>query len=186
LDYFAGSGTTGHALLNLNFEDGGKRQFILCTNNENNICTDICYPRIANVLRGYTNRKGESVKGLGGNLKYYTTTFVPASPTDRNKELLTLQSTEILTLKEGTFEKVTENPSYVIYRNSDKYTGIIFDQLSFTEFKKSVAKINKPISLYIFSLADDDFSDDFADMRGLIKICAIPESILRVYRRIFR
>jgi adenine-specific DNA-methyltransferase len=186
LDYFAGSGTTGHALLNLNFEDGGKRQFILCTNNENNICTDICYPRIANVIRGYTNRKGESVKGLGGNLKYYTTAFVPASPTDKNKELLTLQSTEILTLKEGTFEKVTENPSYVIYRNSDKYTGIIFDQLSFTEFKKSVAKINKPISLYIFSLADDDFSDDFADMRGLIKICAIPESILRVYRRIFR
>jgi adenine-specific DNA-methyltransferase len=186
LDYFAGSGTTGHALLNLNFEDGGKRQFILCTNNENNICTDICYPRIANVIRGYTNRKGESVKGLGGNLKYYTTAFVPASPTDKNKELLTLQSTEILTLKEGTFEKVTENPSYVIYRNADKYTGIIFDQLSFTEFKKSVAKINKPISLYIFSLADDDFNDDFADMRGLIKICAIPESILRVYRRIFR
>ena len=186
LDYFAGSGTTGHALLNLNFKDGGKRQFILCTNNENNICTDICYPRIANVIRGYTNSKGESVKGLGGNLKYYTTAFVPASPTDKHKELLTLQSTEILTLKEGTFEKVTENPSYVIYRNSDKYTGIIFDQLSFTAFKKSVAKINKPISLYIFSLADDDFSDDFADMRGLIRICAIPESILRVYRRIFR
>ena len=85
-----------------------------------------------------------------------------------------------------TFEKVIENPSYVIYRNSDKYTGIIFDQLSFDQFKKTVANVNIPISLYIFSLVDDDFSDDFADMRGLIKICAIPESILRVYRRIFR
>jgi len=186
LDFFAGSGTTGHAVLDLNKQDGGNRQFILCTNNENNICTDICYPRIKNVIKGYKNQKGEKVLGLGGNLKYYVTSFVPAAPTDENKELLTKQSIEMLTLKEGTFEKVTGNPSYVIYRNLDKYTGIIFDQLSFAEFKKAIAKVNKPISLYIFSLVDDDFSDDFADMRGLVKICAIPESILRVYRRIFR
>jgi hypothetical protein len=137
-------------------------------------------------MKGYTSRTGEAVAGLGGNLKYYTTAFVPAAPIDKNKELLAKQSIEMLTLKEGTFEKLTENPSYVIYGNTDKYTGIIFDQLSFAEFKKAVATINKPISLYIFSLADDDFSDDFADMRGLIKICSIPESILRVYRRIFR
>ncbi len=186
LDFFAGSGTTGHAVLSLNSEDGGNRRFILCTNNENNICTEVCYPRIQKVMRGYKNSKDENVSGLGGNLKYYKTAFVPAAPTDRNKELLTRQSIEMLTLKEGTFEKVTENPSYTIYRHSDKYTGIIFDQLSFSEFKKAVAKVNKPISLYIFSLADEDFSDDFADMRGLVKICAIPESILRVYRRIFR
>ncbi len=186
LDFFAGSGTTGHAVLDLNKEDGGRRQFILCTNNENNICTDVCYPRINRVMKGYNNSKDEGIEGLGGNLKYYRTEFVPAEPTDKNKELLTRQSIEMLTLKEGTFEKVTDNPSYVIYRNSDRYTGIIFDQLSFDEFKKTVAKVNKPISLYIFSLADEDFSDDFADMRGLVKICAIPESILRVYRRIFR
>jgi adenine-specific DNA-methyltransferase len=186
LDFFAGSGTTGHALLSLNSEDGGKRQFILCTNNENNICTEVCYPRIGRAMQGYTNSKGEITEGLGGNLKYYRTGFVPAAPTDKNKELLTKQSVEMLTLKEGTFEKVTGNPSYVIYRNSDKYTGIIFDQLSFAEFKKAIVKVNKPISLYIFSLADDDFSDDFVDMKGVIKICAIPESILRVYRRIFR
>ena len=186
LDFFAGSGTTGHALLSLNSEDGGKRQFILCTNNENNILTEDCYPRMQRVIQGYNNSEDQSIKGLGGNLKYYRTEFVPATPTDKNKELLTMQSIEMLNLKESTFEKVTENPSYVMYRNSDKYTGIIFDQLSFTKFKKEISKVNKPVSLYIFSLADDDFSDDFADMRGLIKICAIPESILRVYRRIFR
>ena len=37
LDFFAGSGTTGHAVMKLNAEDGGNRKFILCTNNENNI-----------------------------------------------------------------------------------------------------------------------------------------------------
>ena len=53
LDFFAGSGTTGHAVLELNKNDGGNRKFILCTNNENNICTDVTYPRIHNVIKGY-------------------------------------------------------------------------------------------------------------------------------------
>lgn len=186
LDFMAGSGTTGHAVLDLNKEDGGHRQFILCTNNENNICTEVCYPRIQRVMKGYKNSKGEDNEGLGGNLKYYATSFVPAASTDKNKELLTRQSIEMLTLKEGTFDKVTDNLSYVIYRNSSKFTGIILDQRSFSDFKKAVSKVNKPISLYIFSLADEDFSDDFADMKGIVKICSIPEAILRVYRRIFR
>ena len=53
LDFFAGSGTTGHAVLEMNKEDSGNRQFILCTNNENNICDEITYPRIKNVIKGY-------------------------------------------------------------------------------------------------------------------------------------
>lgn len=76
LDFFAGSGTTGHAVLELNKQDGGNRRFILCTNNENNICTDVCYPRIKKVINGYKNLKGEKIKGLGGNLKYFKTDFV--------------------------------------------------------------------------------------------------------------
>lgn len=50
LDFFAGSGTTGHAVMKLNAEDGGNRKFILCTNNENNICRDITYERIKRVI----------------------------------------------------------------------------------------------------------------------------------------
>ena len=53
LDFFVGSGTTGHAVLEMNKEDGGDRKFILCTNNEGNICTDVTYPRIHNVIKGY-------------------------------------------------------------------------------------------------------------------------------------
>jgi len=60
LDFFAGSGTAGHAVLEMNKDDGGNRKFILCTNNEDNdgdgikICSDICYPRIKNVIQGYS------------------------------------------------------------------------------------------------------------------------------------
>lgn len=53
LDYFAGSGTTAHAVMEINKRDGGSRQCIVCTNNENNICTEITYPRISKVIGGY-------------------------------------------------------------------------------------------------------------------------------------
>ncbi len=53
LDFFAGSGTTGQAVLELNKEDGGNRKFILCTNNEGDICDEITYPRIKNIISGY-------------------------------------------------------------------------------------------------------------------------------------
>lgn len=79
LDFFAGSGTTGHAVLELNKEDGGNRQFILCTNNEENICTDICYPRIQKAIYGYKTPRGENIENLGGNLKYFKTSFVKRS-----------------------------------------------------------------------------------------------------------
>ncbi|WP_025209408.1 site-specific DNA-methyltransferase [Hippea sp. KM1] len=50
LDFFAGSGTTGEAVLKLNEEDGGNRRFILCNTNENNIFSNICYRRLKNLL----------------------------------------------------------------------------------------------------------------------------------------
>ena len=70
LDFFAGSGTTGHAVMKLNAEDGGKRRFILCTNNENNICRDVTYERIKRVIG---RDKYEA------SLKYFKVEFVPIS-----------------------------------------------------------------------------------------------------------
>jgi adenine-specific DNA-methyltransferase len=70
LDFFAGSGSTGHAVLDLN-ADGGTRSFILCTNNQNNICHEITYPRVKNVVLGHG-----STPGIPANVKYYRTDFV--------------------------------------------------------------------------------------------------------------
>lgn len=72
LDFFAGSGTTGHAVLRQNMKDGGNRHFILCTNNENNICEEVTYERIKRVINGYGD-----TEGIPANLKYYRTDFVP-------------------------------------------------------------------------------------------------------------
>ncbi|WP_392420083.1 MULTISPECIES: site-specific DNA-methyltransferase [Capnocytophaga] len=75
LDFFAGSGTTGHAVLKANSQDKGNRKFIVCTNNENNICQEITYPRLQKVIQGYTNAKGKQVEGMKAHLKYFKTAF---------------------------------------------------------------------------------------------------------------
>ncbi|QLG69871.1 MAG: Type III restriction-modification system methylation subunit [Candidatus Woesebacteria bacterium] len=192
LDFFAGSGTTGNAVLELNREDNRDHKFILCTNNENNngngykIAEYICYPRIKKVIEGYKNLKGEQVEGLGGNLKYFKTDFVDAEPSDKNKIRLTHQATEMLCVKEGTFEKVIDNERFKIFKNSNHYTGIIWDQTAIPEFKKVIKDIKGKISVYVFSLGDETFDEEFTDIKQKVKLSPIPEAILRMYRGIFK
>ncbi len=70
LDFFAGSGTTGHAVMKLNAEDGGDRNFILCTNNENNICRDVTYERLKRVI---------ARDNFSASLKYFKVDYIPIS-----------------------------------------------------------------------------------------------------------
>jgi adenine-specific DNA-methyltransferase len=193
LDFFAGSGTAGHATLQLNKKDSGSRTFILCTNNEDNnglglkIAEDICYPRIKKIIQGYKNSKSGKVAGLGGNLKYFKTDFVDyKESTDRNKIKLTKEAVEMLCVKEGAFESVLNNKDFKIFKNHDHYTGIIFDQLAIEDFKKAIKDIKGKISVYIFSLGDDSFEDEFEDIKQKVKLSPIPEAILKVYRRIYK
>lgn len=73
LDFFAGSGTTGHAVMQLNKDDGGKRKYILCTNNENKICEEVTYKRLQNIQ-----------EDLPHNLKYFKTDFTPKFSADED------------------------------------------------------------------------------------------------------
>ena len=71
LDFFAGSGTTGHAVLKYNATNkDSNRRFILCTNNENNICRDVTYERIKRVI---------DKEGYKASLKYYKVDYIPVS-----------------------------------------------------------------------------------------------------------
>jgi adenine-specific DNA-methyltransferase len=86
LDFFAGSGTTAHALMKLNAEDGGNRRYILVSSTEatgdapnKNLCRDVCAERVRRVAQGYDNKKGEIVEGLGGSFAYLTTRRIPVS-----------------------------------------------------------------------------------------------------------
>ena len=75
LDFFAGSGSTAQAVMELN-SDGGSRRFILCTNNENDICDKVTYPRVRTIITGNRPDGSKYSDGIPGNLKYFRTDFV--------------------------------------------------------------------------------------------------------------
>ena len=79
LDSFAGSGTTGHAVLKQNVEDGGTRKFIL-VEMDDTIARNVTAERVKRVSQGYTNAKGDAVPGLspaGGGFQFCTLSAEP-------------------------------------------------------------------------------------------------------------
>ena len=75
-DFFAGSGTTGQACLELNKQDSGNRRFIVCTNNEGDICNSVTYPRLQTIISGVRIDGSTYSDSIPANLKYYRTDFV--------------------------------------------------------------------------------------------------------------
>jgi len=187
LDFMAGSGTTGHATLKLNNSKNTNIQFILCTNNENQICAEVCYPRIKNVIKGYTNSDNKKIEGLGGNLRYFKTDFVDGEPTDKNKKKLVEQCTEMLCLKEDCFDELKQTKNYSIFKNHEEnYLGIIYDDDGIEPLKKQIKSLGKKFNVYVFSLDDSAREEEFEDVKGMVDLKPIPEVILNVYRIIFK
>ena len=116
LDFFAGSGTTAQAVLELNEEDGGQRKFILCTNNENNICEEITYQRIKTVITGKRQDGSEYSEGIPANLKYYHTDFVHKSEEYLADSLLN-HVIEMIQLEHGVR---IDDDSYIMIMSDDE------------------------------------------------------------------
>ncbi|WP_308700515.1 DNA methyltransferase [Metamycoplasma hominis] len=94
LDFFAGSGTTGHAVLDLNKEDGGNRTFTLVTNNENNIGINVCYERLYRINNG-KGSKGETDfdwikknEPYNQNLDVFEVNYYNTDAFDNNNEII--------------------------------------------------------------------------------------------------
>ena len=116
LDFFAGSGTTAQAVLEQNKKDGGNRRFILCTNNESEICEEITYQRIKTVISGKKVDGSRYSDGIPANLKYYKTDFVSKNSDDIYEDLLN-HTIEMIQLQFGV--KV-DNEKYVIILNDEE------------------------------------------------------------------
>lgn len=147
LDFFAGSGTTLHATMELN-KDGGKRKCILVTNNENNICEEVTYERNKRVINGYITPKGEEVAGLKNNtLRYYRTDFVSRNRSVRNMRKLMLLSTDMLCIKEDLY---TEQPEFAgqktfanvfrYFSNGTKRMMVIYREEAVTQLVELIKK----------------------------------------------
>jgi adenine-specific DNA-methyltransferase len=131
LDFFAGSGTTAQAVLELNEEDGGSRRFIVCTNNENNICQEVTYQRIKTVLTGRMASGCEYKKRVKGNLKYYRTDFVDKNSDELVDELLE-HIVEMIQLEYGVS---INNSQYLIVMDDDEMDDLETNYNSYKNLK---------------------------------------------------
>jgi len=192
LDFFAGSGSTGHALMQLN-ADGGNRQIILCTNNENNICDEKTYPRLKKAIYGYTVGK-ETFDPLEGNLKYFKTSFVRnSSNKDQLKIDITKKCTEMLCLKEGIFKffknQLDHNELiWQIFTNNSRFMAVYYDFAGkpLESLKIEMNKLKGEKILYCFTTDTYGLNKhNFYDWND-IRLEPIPQKILDVYKRIFK
>jgi adenine-specific DNA-methyltransferase len=189
LDFFAGSGTTGHSVLELNKEDRGNRQFILCTNNENSICEEVTYPRISKVINGYINPKGVDVDGISGNLDYYKTDLIPTNGisniTDSTREELTKKAGNMIAIKENAHCMIELCEHYQIFINeaTKKQTAIYFTE-DLSCFDELIEKTKSHFTkLYIFSFGKIDKSS-YKYLGKNYQIEDIPEPIIEIYKEI--
>jgi adenine-specific DNA-methyltransferase len=188
LDFMAGSGTTGQAVLTLNKEDGGNRSFILCTNNgdeksEHKIASDICYPRIKKVINGH-----KETKGTGGTLKYFKTKFIKKTANkDDLKIRITKECTEMLCLREGIFDEIKTTDDYCIFQKGNKILAAYYslDRKTLSELKKELNKLEGDKTFYCFTL--DPLGLNKKDFSGWkdATVEPIPQKILDVYKQIY-
>lgn len=184
LDFMAGSGTTGQSLIELNEEDGGNRRFILCTNNENEIAEKVTYERVSRIVHGT-----DDTEAMPANVRYFKTSLVSRQQTDDQTRIeLVARSTDMICLREDTFESVFDSKLYKVFKNANHYSAIVFDPLSIQFLKETLDKLDdeKPAHIYVFSLSNDTYESDFADLERTHELRPIPESILEVYRRIHK
>jgi adenine-specific DNA-methyltransferase len=196
LDFFAGSGTTLHATMQLNAEDGGHRKCILVTNNENNICENVTYVRNKRVIQGYTTPKGEDVPGLTSNtLRYYRTDFVPREKTQKNMRALVAAATDMLCIKNDIYTETHEiggakmRPSLARhFKTGNNEMLIIYDDraIPYIVDKLKDIDVKEPIMVYVFSPNDYPYTDEFFEVADKVKLCALPAAIYETYSKVLK
>jgi adenine-specific DNA-methyltransferase len=199
LDFFAGSGTTLHATMQLNTEDGGNRQCILVTNNENNICEEVTYERNKRVIQGYTNTKGEKVEGLANNnLRYYKSVFVGREPSIKNKKEITRLATELLCIKEDIYAEQKQVGDYQLnttfvrcFQQGSLYLLVIYDEdviEQIVEVIQNVIEADKErktqFKVYVFSNGQYPYTEEFEEVLPYVSLCALPDAIYKTYQNV--
>lgn len=195
LDFFAGSGTTLHATMQLNAEDGGHRKCILVTNNENNICEKVTYDRNKRVIQGYTTPKGEEVEGLhDNNLRYYRTNFLSRDKSVKNMRQLVRLATDMLCIKNDVYteaefcgKKINPNIARYFDNGQGNRMLVIYEERAIRLLVQLMAQTEDDgikTMVYVFSPGADPYTDDFEDIAERVKLCALPSAIYEAYKRV--
>ena len=189
MDFFAGSGTTAQAVLEMNKEDNGHRKIILCTNNEDNICYDVTYPRLKTVSTGQRQDGSKYSEGIPANLIFYKTDFIMNSQdTDQAKYSLVEKVDELLCIKEETYVKKEMTSQFSHYESFSgaKHTFIYSDYYSaepFSDFIKLIDSVEGEKIVYMFS-TDNVIDEKLFENVNNITIKSIPSKIYDIYKEI--
>lgn len=190
LDFFAGSGTTLHATMQLNSEDGGHRQCILVTNNENGICEKVTYERNKRVIQGYTTPKGEQVPGLtNNNLRYYKTEFVPRENSVKNRRALMASCIDLLCIKNNIYhEKETfggrkfKKSVLRYFKDNAGQMLVVLDERVISLIVPMMAEIatkDNPLKVYVYSDGAYAYDDEFKEVLPFIQLSALPAAFIQ-------
>lgn len=213
LDFFGGSGSTGHAIIDRNMKGSksraiivqlpeatfeiknGKKEAKSTSKNAFNAgymsISDITYDRLKNVIKGYTDAKGVSHDAMGNNLVFYKTAFIgenqPSSATDKDKAVLASKAGCLLAMTEDTLFHVGEKPYYQFFTNKvGKYTAVYHqeDYSKLEEFIKEVKALDGDVAVYIFCWTDgSEFAEEFIGSPRVV-VKPIPQPILDIYNSI--
>lgn len=195
LDAFAGSGTTMHAIMDLNRSElfRGNRQCFLISNNENHICEEVTYERNKRVIQGYTTPKGEHVPGLTVNsLRYYRVAHTPRKHTHENKMLLSHAMTEMLQIKWNAyteperFGSLRVKPKYMRYFQGDEDVLIIYVPEIIPYIVKEIKAMpeGKPLHVYVATDGIYAYSEEFSEVSKRIELAAIPSAYYNAIKSI--
>lgn len=194
LDFFAGSGTTLHATMQLNAEDGGNRRCILVTNNENNICRDVTYERNKRVIQGYTTPKGADVEGLkANNLRYYKIDYVERERSLTAMRKLMNASTELLCIKHDIYQESHTFGDLKLRKHISRYFDdgkqkmlVIYKVEAIEYLVQEIAKMPEGTNImtYVFSLNNYAMDADFEDVADKVTLCALPAAIYNAYLKV--
>ena len=203
LDFFAGSGTTLHATMQLNAEDGGHRQCILvqgierdAKGNDKKICENVTYERNKRAIQGYTTPKGEQVSGLTANtLRYYKTRLISRDKTAKNLRLLTALSTDMLCIRNDAYIELPFAGKQInkriarYFENTDgtKRMLVIYKEEAIGALVQLIGTLpqrDDKLMVYVFSPNGYAYDDEFEDVADSVKLCAIPDAIMNAYRRV--
>ena len=197
LDFFAGSGTTLHATMQLNADDGGHRQCILVTNNENNICEEVTYERNKRVIEGYTTPKGTFVEGLkNNNLRYYQIGFTDRESTHQSNRQLMISMKDLLCIKEdiynpsdsfGTLSLEGKESLLRCFTDANRQMLMVYDTRVIPFIVREIEKMEKkssPIKIYLFADGAYPYTEEFRSIIDKVELIPLPYAYRRAIKSV--
>lgn len=195
LDFFAGSGTTLEATMEINKELETHKQCILVNSNENNIAEEVTYERNKRIIQGYKNAKGQEIEGLkSNNLRYYKCDFSDGEPSLLGRRKLTHLATDLICIKEDCYHQVHHSFSFtdkevnIFTDGKGKFTVVVHHSRNQLEIQNDLILwidqlkgLRGKIRLYAFSPEKEQLVEEFYQVRDKIEAVPIPSAIYNTY-----